>query len=84
MGGGICISRPKEIEEITWMELDSAEPYLRIPEHLKAFYKRKKQFLIFLMELLFINLHKDSISFKAGEKWSLSLITNNLHKLFQK
>ncbi|ARJ22316.1 NUDIX hydrolase [Bacillus sp. TH22] len=41
-GGEICISRPKEIEEITWMELDSAEPYLRIPEHLKSLLQKKE------------------------------------------
>ncbi|MBJ7985907.1 MULTISPECIES: NUDIX hydrolase [Bacillus] len=42
IGGKICISRPKEIEEITWMELDSAEPYLRIPEHLKSLLQKKE------------------------------------------
>ncbi|SCM95027.1 Uncharacterized protein BWINRASL_02494 [Bacillus mycoides] len=42
IGGEICISRPKEIEEITWMELDSAEPYLRIPEHLKSLLQKKE------------------------------------------
>ncbi|MED0963930.1 NUDIX hydrolase [Bacillus paramycoides] len=36
IGGEICISRPKEIEEIIWMELHTAEPYLRIPEQLKG------------------------------------------------
>ncbi|MFD6510441.1 NUDIX hydrolase [Bacillus sp. NPDC060175] len=42
IGGEICISRPKEIEEITWMELYKAEPYLRIPEHLKGFLQKKE------------------------------------------
>ncbi|MFB5249137.1 NUDIX hydrolase [Bacillus mycoides] len=42
IGGEICISWPKEIEEITWMELDSAEPYLRIPEHLKSLLQKKE------------------------------------------
>ncbi|MBJ8052335.1 NUDIX hydrolase [Bacillus cereus] len=39
IGGEICISRPKEI---TWMELHIAEPYLRIPEHLKGVLQKKE------------------------------------------
>ncbi|EJQ13904.1 NUDIX hydrolase [Bacillus cereus] len=42
IGGEICISRPKEIEEIIWMELHEAEPYLRIPEHLKGLLQKKE------------------------------------------
>ncbi|MGE6363388.1 NUDIX hydrolase [Bacillus paramycoides] len=42
IGGEICISRPKEIEEIIWMELHTAEPYLRIPEQLKGILQGKE------------------------------------------
>ncbi|PGL58290.1 NUDIX hydrolase [Bacillus cereus] len=39
IGGEICISRPKEI---IWMELHKAEPYLRIPKHLKGLLQTKE------------------------------------------
>ncbi|KFN04030.1 NUDIX hydrolase [Bacillus clarus] len=42
IGGEIHISRPKEIEEITWLELQTALPYLRIPEHLKEILERRE------------------------------------------
>jgi mutator protein MutT len=42
ISGEPYISRPKEIEEITWMELHIAAPYLRIPEHLLDFLQRKE------------------------------------------
>lgn len=42
IGGETYISRPKEIEEITWMELHIAAPYLRIPEQLLDFLQRKE------------------------------------------
>ncbi len=32
----------KEIEEITWMELHRAAPYLRIPEHLLDILQKKE------------------------------------------
>ncbi|WP_410982717.1 NUDIX hydrolase [Bacillus cereus] len=41
-GGEIHISRPEEIEEITWMELQTVETYLRLPEHLKGLLQRKE------------------------------------------
>ncbi|MDZ5609786.1 NUDIX hydrolase [Bacillus pseudomycoides] len=41
-GGEIHISRPEEIEEITWMELQTAETYLRLPEHVKDLLQRKE------------------------------------------
>lgn len=40
-GGAIHISRPEEIEEIKWMELQTAETYLRLPEHVKGLLQRK-------------------------------------------
>ncbi|MGE6540724.1 NUDIX hydrolase [Bacillus luti] len=40
--GNTNISRPKEIEEITWMELHVAAPYLRIPKHLLNMLKKKE------------------------------------------
>lgn len=42
IGGETYISRPKEIEEITWMELHIAAPYLRIPEHLLDLLQKKE------------------------------------------
>ncbi|UJA81460.1 NUDIX hydrolase [Bacillus cereus] len=42
IGGETNITRPKEIEEITWMELHRAEPHLRIPEHLLNILQRKE------------------------------------------
>ncbi|WP_142347794.1 NUDIX hydrolase, partial [Bacillus cereus] len=42
IGGETYISRPKEIEEITWMELHIAAPYLRIPEHLLYLLQKKE------------------------------------------
>lgn len=42
IGGETYISRPKEIEEITWMELHKAAPHLRIPEHLLNTLQRKE------------------------------------------
>ncbi|HGE5779876.1 TPA: NUDIX hydrolase [Bacillus pseudomycoides] len=41
-GGEIHISRPDEIEEIKWMELQTAETYLRLPEHVKDLLQRKE------------------------------------------
>lgn len=40
-GGEIHISRPEEIEKITWMELQTVETYLRLPKHLKDLLQRK-------------------------------------------
>ncbi|MGE1108434.1 NUDIX hydrolase [Bacillus wiedmannii] len=40
--GQANITRPKEIEEITWMELHEAAPHLRIPEHLLNILQRKE------------------------------------------
>ncbi|PFW55087.1 DNA mismatch repair protein MutT [Bacillus cereus] len=40
--GDTNISRPKEIEEITWMELHIAAPYLRIPGHLLDILQKKE------------------------------------------
>jgi 8-oxo-dGTP diphosphatase len=42
IGGETNITRPKEIEEITWMELHIASPHLRIPEHLVNMLKKKE------------------------------------------
>ncbi|SDY84377.1 NUDIX hydrolase [Bacillus sp. 166amftsu] len=39
--GAIHISRPEEIEEIKWMELQTAETCLRLPEHAKGLLQRK-------------------------------------------
>ena len=42
IGGETYISRTKEIEEITWMELHIAAPYLRISEHLLDILQKKE------------------------------------------
>ncbi|PEC22058.1 NUDIX hydrolase [Bacillus cereus] len=42
IGGETYISRPKEIEEITWMELHIAAPHLRISEHLLNMLQQKE------------------------------------------
>ncbi|MBP3972842.1 NUDIX hydrolase [Bacillus sp. WL1] len=42
ISGETYISRPKEIEEITWMELHRAAPYLRIPGQLLNTLQRKE------------------------------------------
>ncbi|WP_459503468.1 NUDIX hydrolase [Bacillus sp. C1] len=42
IGGEIHISRPEEIEEITWMDLQTAETYLRLPENVKGLLQRKE------------------------------------------
>ncbi|HDR7795565.1 TPA: NUDIX hydrolase [Bacillus luti] len=42
ISGETYISRPKEIEEITWMELHLAASYLRIPKHLLHILQRKE------------------------------------------
>lgn len=42
IGGEIHISRPKEIEEITWMDLQTVAPYLRLPEHVKDLLQKRE------------------------------------------
>ena len=57
----------KEIEEITWMELHRAAPYLRIPEHLLDILQKKETVPYILMEQSFIKQHKNIITYKAGK-----------------
>ena len=71
------ISRPKEIEEITWMELHIAAPYLRIPEHLLDLLQKKETVPYFLTEQSFINLHKILSHVRRGK---MEFIVN--HKQF--
>ncbi len=43
IGGETIYIKNKEIEEITWMELHIAAPYLRISEHLLDILQKKKE-----------------------------------------